>query len=177
VGVLAGPYAAAAILLGLGGALKLRRPAPTAAAMASVGLPRSLALVRILGAGEVVVAGGALTVGHPLFALLVGLAYVAFSGFVVVALGRGGVLNSCGCFGEPDTPATPVHVVLDLAAAAVAFAVAAGGRSDWPSLLRDQPLGGVPFVVLTATAAYLGYVVLSVLPTVSRRGATAPGRG
>ena len=62
-----------------------------------------------------------------------------------------------------------MHVALDLAAAIVAFAVAAGGGSDWWHFLRDQPLGGVPFVVLTATCAYLGYVALTVLPRTSPR--------
>jgi hypothetical protein len=176
MGALAGPYAAAVILLGVGGGLKLRRPLPTAVALANAGLPRSLALVRVLGVGELVTATGALTLGQPWFALLVGLAYLAFGGFVVLALARGATLGSCGCFGEPDAPATPVHVVLDLAAAAVAFAVAAGGRSDWPALLREQPLAGVPFVLLTATTAYLAYVALSVLPTTSGRMSPVGGR-
>ena len=176
MGALAGPYAAAAILLGVGGALKFRRPTPTATALGSVGLPRSIALVRALGAGEVVIALGAVTVGHVVFALLVGLSYLAFAAFVLLALTRGGAISSCGCFGEPDTPATPVHVVLDVAAAAVALAVAAGGGSHWRAVLGDQPLAGVPFVVLTATSAYLGYVLLTVLPTVSRRAAVAGDR-
>ena len=176
MGTLAGPYAAVAILLGIGGALKFRRPAPTATALGSAGLPRSIVLVRAFGAGEVLVALGALTVGHAAFALLVALAYLAFAAFVVLALARGGALSSCGCFGEPDTPATPIHVVLDLAAAAVALAVAVGGGSDWRAVLGDQPLAGLPFVVLTVTSAYLGYVVLTVLPTVSRRAAVG-GRG
>ena len=166
---MAGPFAAAAILLGLGGALKVRRPEPTAHALGAVGLPASVPFVRLFGVAEVVVAVGALTAGHPVFALLVGLSYLAFAGFVLLALARGGAISSCGCFGEPDTPATPGHAVLDLAAAAVAFAVAAGGGSDWPGFLGDQPLGGVPFIVLTATCAYLGYVALTVLPRLARR--------
>ena len=166
---MAGPFAAAAILLGLGGALKVRRPDPTANALGAVGLPASAPFVRLFGATEVVVAVGALTAGHAVFALLVGLSYLAFAGFVLLALTRGGAISSCGCFGEPDTPATPGHAVLDLAAAAVAFAVAAGGGSDWPGFLGDQPLGGLPFIVLTATCTYLGYVALTVLPRLARR--------
>ena len=42
--------------------------------------------------------------------------------------------------------------------------MAAGGGSDWRGFLGDQPLGGAPFIVLTATCAYLGYVALTVLP-------------
>ena len=169
MGALAGPYAAAAVLLAVGGALKLRRPGPTANALGAVRLPASVTFVRLFGATEVVVAVGALTRGHPVFALLVGLSYLAFAGFVLLALTRGGAVSSCGCFGEPDTPATPVHVVLDVAAAAVALAVAAGGGSDWRAFLGDQPLGGAPFIALTATCTYLGYVALTVLPRTARR--------
>ena len=168
MGGMAGPYAAAAVLLAVGGALKWRRPGPTANALGAVGLPGSVAFVRIFGTIEVVVAVGALTSGHPVFALLVGVSYAAFAAFVLLALARGGAISSCGCFGEPDTPATPVHVVLDVAAAAVAFAVAAGGGSDWPGFLGDQPMGGAPFIVLTATCAYLGYLALTVLPRTAR---------
>jgi hypothetical protein len=166
---MAGPFAAAAVLLGLGGALKMRRPGPTANALGAVGLPASVPFVRLFGAIEVVVAVGALTAGHPVFALFVGLSYLAFTAFVLLALARGGAISSCGCFGEPDTPATAVHAALDLAAAAVAFAVAAGGGSDWAAFLGDQPLGGAPFVVLTTTCTYLGYVALTVLPRLARR--------
>jgi hypothetical protein len=166
---MAGPYAAAAILLAVGGVLKLRRPDPTAKALGAVGLPGSVPLVRAFGASEVVVAGGALTTGHPVFALLVGASYLVFAAFVLLALARGGAISSCGCFGEPDTPATPLHVLLDVAAAGVALAVAAGGGSDWRGFLRDQPLGGAPFVLLTVTCAYLGYLALTVLPRTARR--------
>jgi len=169
MGGMAGPYAAAAILLAVGGAMKLRRPDPTANALSAVGLPASVPIVRLFGATEVVVAVGALTIGHPLFALLVGVAYLVFAAFVVLAVARGGAISSCGCFGEPDTPATAVHAVLDVAAAAVAFAVAAGGGSDWRGFLGDQPLGGAPFIVLTATCAYLAYLAMTALPRTAPR--------
>jgi hypothetical protein len=169
MGVLAGPYAAVVILLAVGGVQKIRLPRHTANALAAVGLPHSVPFVRTFGAAEIAVAGGALTVWHPAFAFLVGLSYLAFAGFVLVALARGGSIATCGCFGEPDTPATPLHLVLDLAAAVVALAVAAGGGSDWWGVLREQPLAGAPFIVLTITCAYLGYVALSVLPRTSRR--------
>jgi hypothetical protein len=169
MGVLAGPYAAVVILLAVGGVQKIRLPRHTANALAAVGLPHSAPFVRGFGAAEVAVAGGALTVGHPAFAFLVGVSYLAFAAFVLVALARGGAVATCGCFGEADTPATPLHVALDLAAAVVALAVTSGGGSDWWGVLRDQPLGGAPFLVLTITCAYLGYAALTVLPRTSRR--------
>ena len=169
MGALAGPYAAAVILLAVGGVLKIRRPHHTSNALDAVGLPHSVRFVRAFGIAEVGVAAGALTAGHEVFAFLVGLSYLAFAGFVLLALARGGAVATCGCFGEPDTPATPVHVVLDVAAATVAFAVALGGGSKWWDVIRDQPLGAAPFIVLTITCAYLGYVMLTILPRTSRR--------
>ena len=47
--------------------------------------------------------------------------------------------------------------------------MAAGGGSDWRSFLGDQPLAGAPFIVLTATCTYLGYLALTVLPRTARR--------
>ena len=71
-------------------------------------------LVRAGGAAEVVIGVGALAVGGPVFAALVALSYLAFAGFVVVALRSGSPISSCGCFGKVDTPPSLVHVVIDL---------------------------------------------------------------
>ena len=66
-------------------------------------------------------------VGGPVFAALVAVSYLAFAGFVVVALRSGAPISSCGCFGKVDTPPSLVHVVIDLVLAAVA-AVGRGRR-------------------------------------------------
>lgn len=163
--VLAGPFAIAAALIALGGAFKAVRPDDTAHALGSVGLPRPALLVRAGGVAEAVIGVGALVLGGPVFAALVALSYLAFAGFVVLALRSGAPISSCGCFGKVDTPPSAVHVVVDLAAAAVAAAVAiAGDTVALPDVLADQPLFGIPFVLLAVTGVFLVFVSFSALP-------------
>ncbi len=167
MGVLAGPFSAAAVLLAVGGAPKLARPASTAGALASLRLPSSPTLVRLLGAAEVAIAAAALLTGSRLAAALMATAYAGFAVFVAVALARPGLVRSCGCFGRPDTPPTAAHLVVNLAAAAVAAAVAVigGGRLD----VASQPLLGLPLVLLTAACAWFGYLALALLPRTSAK--------
>lgn len=161
---LAGPYLVAAALLVVAGAPKVVRPRSTARALASLRLPASPTLVRVLGATEVVIgAAAATTRGWPAPAL-VALSYVTFSLVVALALARGGVLSSCGCFGTADTPPTRTHlavtVVLALAAGAVAF------RPVGPlsHVLAGAPMAGLPFLALAAVCVWFAYLVLAVLP-------------
>ena len=67
--------------------------------------------------------------------------YASFAVVVAYARARGGTLATCGCFGRPDTPATVVHVAVDLVLAGAAAAVAAGAPSGGSiaTLLAHQP--------------------------------------
>jgi hypothetical protein len=110
-------------------------------------------------------------------ALAVATSYLAFAGFVLAALRRDVPLSSCGCFGVQDTPPSPGHVILNVAAAAVALAVAA--RPGGAALADIGHLGGslverVLFVVLTAIAGWFAYIALTLLPQVvgARKAAT-----
>lgn len=173
--VLAGPFIASAALLGAAGALKVARPATTARALRAVGVPGSATAVRVGAAVEVGVAGGAILAGSPPFAAAVALSYLGFAAFVLVALRRGVPLSSCGCFGGQDTPPTYGHLAFDLAAAAVALAVVLHphgvgllhGALDGSFVVRAL------FVLLTAAAAWFGYVVLTLLPQVLGAGKAA----
>ena len=120
--------------------------------------------VRIGGAIEVVIGAAALIVGGPVLCALVALSYLAFAGFVVVALRTGAPISSCGCFGKVDTPPSVVHVVLDLAFAGVAAAAAFTGDVALPDVLGDQPLAGVPFLMLLAIGCSLVFLAFSSLP-------------
>ncbi len=172
--VLAGPYAAAAALLALGGAPKVLRPEPAVRALASVGLPGSPMLVRLLGAFETCLAAAALTVGGRAVAALVAVSYVAFAAFVAVAMVRGGVLSSCGCFARPDTPPSAGHVAGNLVAAAIAGIVA------WfpaPGLLRlaaAAPVPALPLVTLAGCCAWFAYLALTRLPPRAAAGRRRP---
>ncbi len=163
--VLEGPFAATCVLLALAGASKVARPAPTVGALRAVRWPASFALVRWLGAFEIVVGVVAVVTGRPAPALVVALLHVAFAAFVAVALRAGSPVQSCGCFGETETPPSRAHLVTNLVLAGAAFAVAFGG--GLPTLgdtLGDQPMAAVPFVILVGVAVQLLLVLLTDLP-------------
>jgi len=166
---LAGPFAVASILLIVGGAAKARRPDDTARAMRALGLPASPVFVRLFAAGETVIGAGALLAGGRALATLVAVSYFGFFAFVVLAMLRGGVLSSCGCFGSTDTPPTIVHLLVNLGLAAVSLAIVADPPGPLLDGLRGQPLIGLPFLVLTGCCVWLAYAAVAILPTASRR--------
>lgn len=135
--------AGSAGLLVATGIAKLRRPTPTAAALAASGLagrgatrlPRSRA--RLLGAGEVAVGAVALATGARAAFAAVTVAYLAFLFFAGYALARGRGRISCGCAGRADTPVGPAHLVacatgVVVAAVAVAVPTGAAPLTSWP---------------------------------------------
>lgn len=167
--VLAGPFAIAAVLVACGGALKAWQPTETAGALAAAGvrMPGRISLrsvVRLGGIAEVVVGLGALVTGGPVFAALLALSYAAFAAFVAVALRRRIPISSCGCFGKVDTPPSTVHVVIDGLAAVVAAAAAVVGGVALPDVVADQPLAGVPYLLLVAVGCYLAFLAFTALP-------------
>lgn len=162
---LAGPLFIACIVLAAGGAAKAVRPLPTRRALYAMGWPSAGPLVRLLGIIELVAAVVAAVVGG-LAPLLVGALYVGFAGFVVLAM-RDGSVASCGCFGSADTPPSSTHVVLNLAAAAVAFASV--GTDGLTTVLADQPGAGVPFAMFVAVGGYAAILAFTLLPSLQRR--------
>ena len=159
-----GPYLAACLLLVAAGVAKAARPGDTARALAdTVPLPLAVLapMVRTGAVVEAVVGGAGLVHPGPWTAGLVAASYAAFAAYVTVVLARGGPLASCGCFGTPDTPATRLHVVVDLVLAASSAVVAATVTPGWlPHVVVGQPWHGVPLVLLGALAAGLVYLAL-----------------
>lgn len=163
---LAGPFLAAAVLLVAAGGAKLADPLPLVRALRSARLPAPASAVRAVAGAEVGLGLTALLTGARAAAVGVALSYAAFTGFVLLARRRGGVLASCGCFGKADTPPTTTHVVVTAALAAVAGAVAVRPLGPVPDLLAGSPLGGLALLLATAAVAATGYLVLAVLPLV-----------
>jgi hypothetical protein len=162
---LIGPYLVACSLLVAAGTAKALRPADTARAVGElVRLPTRWmrTAVRAGAACEAVIGALALIVPRQPMALAVASSYAAFAIYVAAARRRGGALASCGCFGTPGTPATGLHIVIDVALAASAAAIAADGLggSLW-SFLGHQPWSGIPLVLASATGTWLVYLVLS----------------
>lgn len=170
--VLAGPYAVAAALLIIGGALKARDSAPTVGALRALGLRAPSELVRVLGAGEVGIGAAALLFDSRVVAALVAASYAAFAGFVVLALRRGTMVGSCGCFGRIDTPPTMAHVVVNATMAALSTAVAIRPEAtSFAGALGDQPLlGGISLSLLVLTCAGLVYLTFTRLAQLNALG-------
>ncbi len=169
----AGPFFAAVALLGVAGVVKVLRPRSTAQALRSAGFPATPWWGRLLGITEVVVVLAAVLAGGRVTALAVAACYLGFAVFTARLLLLAGD-TSCGCFGEADAPATPVHVALNLAAAVAAGLAAGAPMPSLSSFLAHQPWAGAPFLALTALLAWLGYVTLSLLPDLQ---AAASGDG
>jgi hypothetical protein len=164
--ILAGPFAIATVVLALGGALKAMAPEDTAYALRALRLPSAPLLVRAGGVFELVVAVGALVTGATVLAVVVALSYAVFAVVVLLALGAGTPISSCGCLGRIETPPSWVHVGIDLVAAGVAAAaaVAVDAEMALPDVLSNQPLLGLPFLVLVGVGVALVFVALTALP-------------
>lgn len=151
-----------AVLLAVAGARKIAAPAATGAALQGARLPSDHRLVRLLGAGEILLAGAVLGVGGIVPAALLAAAYAAFAAFAY-RQSRSGA--GCGCFGDADAPATPLHVVVD-AVGALAGAVAAAGAapSVVSAVLRADALTAIATVALLGLGAVAVALALTALP-------------
>jgi hypothetical protein len=166
-----GLYLIASGLLVIAGAQKTAKPDDTARAL-SILLPARLARLRLVRAAvrsgalaELALGVVALTFPRPVTALLVALSYLGFAGVVALVRSRGGALASCGCFGKPDTPATPLHLIINLVLG-ISAAVAGSGASTSGWLLTQlahQPLHGGPLLAVSGVGLFLTYLALSVM--------------
>jgi hypothetical protein len=162
----AGPLLAAAVLLVIAAVPKVRYPDDAVRALRSTGLPGTKRIVRALGAAEAGVGAYALLAGNRVSAVLVALSYLGFSGFVLLARTRSGVVSSCGCFGQPDTPPTRAHVLVTLLLAGGALGALFAPVGPVSGLFHE-PVQAVALVMLTAVCIGLAYLALAVLPTVA----------
>lgn len=162
-GLLAALLYASAALLVVAGLVKLRRPQPTAEALAAAGLPGRRAVARSLGAVELG-AGLAAFVWPAQAAPAVAVLYAGFAAFVAYVLVRGLPLRSCGCLGETDTQPSTVHVAVTAVAAAVGLAAVLVVPPSLPALLSETPVAGGFFLATVLTACYLTYLILVSLP-------------
>jgi hypothetical protein len=185
---LIGPYLIGCILLASAGVMKAVRPDDTARALAALlpgrlgallpfgRLRTALRTVSCLEAGLGLVA---LAFPRPVVAGLVAASYLGFAGVVAYARSEGGALASCGCFGTPDTPATVLHVAVDLVLAAAGLVVALNAPASGSILtvLAHEPLHGLPLAVVTAVGAWLTYLTLSVLAALQAARLVVAPRG
>ena len=173
---LAGPFLAAAALLALAGVTKVVDPRPLVRALRSVGLRVPAPLVRAGALAQTALGVVAAVTGWRVAAVLVALSYAAFTGFVLVALTRGGVLASCGCFGKQDVPPTRTHAALTGLLALAAAAVAVRPLGGLWGRLQEAPGTGAALLVATSALAALVYLALAVLPLLTAAPAARAAR-
>jgi hypothetical protein len=148
---LTSPFAVAALVLCVAGVAKLRAPRAAAAAVgAHAGQVRAFALA------ELALGIWALSAPAPLPAVLVSGTYAGFSGLSLWLAHR---RSACGCFGQPELPASAGQSALSAALAAVAAAAA-----TWPP--HDAHwLASHPVIALgIAAAAYATVLAYTALP-------------
>jgi hypothetical protein len=170
-GLVAGPFVAACSLLAIAGAGKIARPRPTRDAVLAAGWKVPAVAVSAFGAVEIVAGLAGIAFGHHA-ALAVAACYLVLATFAVLLVLRA-PSTPCACLGSTNAPASRVHVVIDLAAVAIAFAAATGG----PPLagFGSRPLAAVVFVALVACCMQLvalAFDSLSVLDRAVKEGAS-----
>ena len=165
MGTWSGPFLIAALLLAAAGIAKTVDPTMTVGALRGVGLGIPPLVVRAVGAFEAALAVAAAATGDPVLVFGVAGSYLVFALFVAVALARRLPIGTCGCFGKIDAPPSWIHVAVNLGAAASAIAVGvADGGGGIAGVVRDQPLAGLPFLVLVVVGAYAAFTALTVVP-------------
>lgn len=165
---LTGPVVVAAGLLAAAGAPKIARPVPAVGALRSVGVRVPRVAVRVFGAAETVLGLVVLLAGGRVATALVAASYAGFTGFVAVALRRGGAVSSCGCVGRADTPPTVTHLAVTGGLAVLTAAGAAtGAPAGIPASLSHSPGPTVAVLVLAAVAGWFAWLALAELPRLS----------
>lgn len=165
---LAGPFFAAAGLLLVAGAAKLRRPDHTSSALAAAALPSRLIFVRGLGAAEVVIGGACLVAPGMASALALFGMYLIFAGFLTHLIAKKVAAASCGCLGRRETPPSRLHIALNLVGCAVGLVVAFTGLPGIFPLAARLPFSGVSFLVGVVGIGYLAYLSVNFLPELFR---------
>jgi hypothetical protein len=165
--LLSGPYALVALVLGGAGIGKVIRPEPLVRALRSLGLPIQTTLGRFGAVAEAGLGAVALVSANRAVALLVAVSFLAFAGFIGVALRRPDLVASCGCFGAGDFPPRVLHLVLDLGLCGIAAAAAVHGCVALPTFVDRRPLLGAVLVSFTCLAGWFVYLAMTTLPRVA----------
>ena len=176
--VLSAVLAVVALVLAVGGALKLVDPQPTRDLLAGIGLPAPRWGPTALGVLELGVAVAVLADAGPWADAALAALYLGFTALVALALRTGPEGLSCGCFGRYSAPPSAIHLVANLVSAGVGLAAAVTAPPALLDVLADQPLAGVPLLALVGVATGLVIAITTVLPDAldaARGGGTAAG--
>ena len=165
--------AISALVMVAAGAAKFVRPRPTAIALRSVGLRVPVVVIRGFSLFELIVAGDSLVENSVWSRAVLAASYLGLGGFIAVALVRGLPLASCGCFGEPDTPPTVAHLVLNLGLACGALMALSDDAPAPGSVLVRTPGAGAVATIGVAVATACCILVLTTLARVTAEARAA----
>jgi len=162
MGAWTAPLLIASALLAIGGAPKVLDPTNTVGALRSIGMRVPPAGARLFGAVEAALGIATLLSGARPFAALVAVSYAGFSGFLVVALRRGGAVSSCGCVGRADTPPTRAHLAVTAALASTSVCAAVWDADGLSTL--GWSAQSVTVLGFAALGGWLVWLVFTSLP-------------
>jgi hypothetical protein len=151
----------AAGLLVVAALAKLRAPAPAARALATVGVPIPAGAVRLLCLGELGLGLlGLLATSRVSAAALAG----AYAGFAGLALALARRRSACGCFGDPDVPASGSQALLSLTLAAACVVGIAVPAHDLGWVLGQSPSVAMTLVLGVGGSIYAAVLAYTALP-------------
>ena len=158
---------AAALLLAGAGLAKIRQPSPTRSALVAAGIPGAQRLGakaanRLSGAVELAVATVALLVGGRVAAALVALAYLVLAGLSarMVRVESG---QDCGCFAQP-VAVSHWHTAVNLCCMLAGLTALVTPAGSLVAEFSAAPVTAAALLLSAAVLAYLGYLVMTVLP-------------
>jgi hypothetical protein len=144
-----------AVLLGLAGYAKLRRPGPSSAMLRAVGVPGAPAAARAAAVVELLVLAAALTLPGRVAGVAVAVAFAGLTAGAAVGARRAAD-RACGCFGDGDAALGPRHVATNLAAAVAAGLAAIAAPASLAELVTRRPgLALVDLLLALALAVLL----------------------
>ena len=140
-----------AVLLGLAGVAKVRRPGPSSMMLRAAGVPVAPLAARTLAIGEIAVLAVALVGPGRVAGIVLAAVFGALTVGAALGARRAGD-RACGCFGdEAGAPLGPRHIATNVAAALGAAGAASVGPSSLWELTADRP--GLALVDLLLAAA------------------------
>ncbi len=177
-----GTFQILALVVAIGGAAKLVAPAAFAATLKSLRVKGGEAAARATGAVELAIGVCAVVIGGSPAAVVVALTYFVFTATVLAARKAGAA--SCGCFGSVAAPPAALHVVVNAVSGVLVLCAAVASPAALDDVLAEQPLAGVPYLLLLGIGVWLvvvldtvGAQLLDEMSAVRRLGPTLRANG